>query len=172
MGGLKDVVGSNLISIVGKSAPLLATVLGSPLAGIALSLIASLFGADPKNIGDLVSKIQNDEEANIKLKELELKHQETLVQIASNDFETETKDKQDARKYGYLYRDFLLHMSYLVTLGFFAALFLLFIPLTISEAEKNLLSMLVGMLASKWQTIIDFFYGSSRFQRQQFNKKN
>jgi len=53
-------------------------------------------------------------------------------------------------------------MAYLVTLGFFAALFLLFMPWQLNGDEKNLLSMLVGMLASKWQTIIDFFFGSSR----------
>jgi len=57
---------------------------------------------------------------------------------------------------------FLKNMAYLVTLGFFAALFLLFMPWQLNGDEKNLLSMLVGMLASKWQTIIDFFFGSSR----------
>lgn len=57
---------------------------------------------------------------------------------------------------------FLKNMAYLVTFGFFCALFLLFFPWALGGDEKNLLSMLVGMLASKWQTIIDFFFGSSR----------
>lgn len=172
MGGLKDVIGSNLIGIVRGTAPILGTVLGSPLAGVALSLIANCFGGNPKDIGDLLNKIKLDANASVKLREIELQHQEILQHIASHDFEIEVQDKEDARKYGYLYKDFLLHMSYFVTVGFFAALFLLFIPLTISESEKNLLSMLVGMLASKWQTIIDFFYGSSRYQRQSFKNKN
>lgn len=89
-----------------------------------------------------------------------------LEKIASNDYATEVDDRKNARQYGVGYKDFLRWMAYLVTFGFFAALFLLFIPLNLDSEEKNLLSMLVGMLASKWQTIIDFFYGSSRHNNQ------
>lgn len=59
---------------------------------------------------------------------------------------------------------FLRVMAYLVTLGFFGALLLLFLPITVSSTQRELLSMLIGMLASKWQTIIDFYYGGSKKQ--------
>lgn len=64
------------------------------------------------------------------------------------------------------YKDFLRHMAYLVSFGFFGALLLLFLPITINPSARELLSMLIGMLASKWQTIIDFFYGSSRSRQK------
>jgi hypothetical protein len=162
MAGLTDVIESDLRETVGKVAPLLATVLGSPLAGVAVSLIASAFGVSSTDRAKIISAIHDDPEATQKLEALEFKHEEILENIASFNYSTEVEDRKDARQFGGLYKDFLRHMAYVVTFGFFCALFLLFLPMSIGVEEKNLLSMLVGMLASKWQTIIDFFFGSSR----------
>ncbi len=93
-----------------------------------------------------------------------------LAKIASTDYYTEVSDRVDARKYSSEYKDFLRHMAYVITLGFFAALALMFLPIVVDNSEKELLSMLIGMLVSKWQTIIDFFYGSS--SRLTHNKTN
>lgn len=166
MAGLAGVIENDILPFVSKAAPLLGSVLGTPLAGVAISLIANAFGVNPKDISGISSALSADPEAAIKLKTIEFEHAETLAKVASTDYATEVEDRKDARQYGGLYKDFLRHMAYLVTLGFFAALFLLFLPLQVTEEEKNLLSMLVGMLASKWQTIIDFFFGSSRHNSQ------
>jgi hypothetical protein len=167
MDGLTDVIESkakNLALLVGASAPLLASVLGSPLAGVALSLIASAFGAPSNTVEEITSKIKNDPESAIKLKTIEYQHAETLAQIAAQKYATEVDDRKSARENAPLYRDFLKHLAYLVTIGFFGALILLFSPIPINPntLDRELLSMLVGVLVSKWQTIIDFFYGSSK----------
>jgi hypothetical protein len=167
MGGLSDVIESNILPIVGKVAPLLGSVLGTPLAGVAISLIAQAFGVSPHNLDEVANALATSPDAAIKLKTLEYDHAETLAKVAGQNYATEVNDRKDARHYGFLYKDFLRHMAYLVTFGFFLSLFALFLPLTISGEEKNLLSMLVGMLASKWQTIIDFFFGSSRHNNSQ-----
>lgn len=165
MAGLIDVIeSSGLVGAVSKVAPILGTVLGTPLAGIGVSLLASLFGVDPKNVKELASVIKDDPESSIKIKTLEYEHVETLAKIASTDYGIEVDDRKNARQTAVLYKDFLRHMAYLVTFGFFGALVLLFCPIPINPSARELLSMLVGMLASKWQTIIDFFYGSSRKQ--------
>lgn len=166
MAGLSDVIKNDLFPLVNKSAPLLAGVLGSPLAGVAVSLIANAFGANTQDIRTLVETINNDPDCDAKLKQAELTHAETLMKINSDNFALQVQDKQDARKYAGQYKDFLRHLAYLVTFGFFGALLMVFFPLEISPEEKNLLSLLVGMLASKWQTIIDFFFGSSSPNRQ------
>jgi hypothetical protein len=166
MAGLTDVIESEIIPIVGKAAPLLASVLGSPLAGVAVSLIAQAFGIRSQDVAELAHTISGDPDATRKLEAIEYAHEEMLQKIASTDYATEVDDKKNARQYGGMYKDFMRNFAYLVTMGFFVALFLLFIPLNLGAEEKNLLSMLVGMLASKWQTIIDFFYGSSRHNNQ------
>ena len=162
MAGWKEFIEYEILPIVSKSAPLLSGVLGSPLADVAFSLIAKAFDINPANMDQIARALKDDPDAVRKLEAVEYAHEEMLKKIASGDYATEVDDRKNARNFGNLYKGFLVHMAFLVTFGFFAALFLLFVPLNLGGEEKNLLSMLVGMLASKWQTIIDFFYGSSR----------
>ena len=164
MGGLTDVIESDakkLLSAVGSAAPLLASVLGSPLAGVAVSLVSQAFGVPSNNVDQLVAAIGTTPDAAAKLKQLEYDHLTTLMQIQSTGFQLQVQDKQDARKYMLINKNFLKIFAIIVTLGFFSVMFLMFTRLDISPVEKNLVSMLVGMLASKWQTIVDFYYGSS-----------
>ncbi len=165
MGGSTDVIKSKIIPLVSKAAPLLGAVLGTPLASVALSLISQAFGVSGGSITALDNALTGSPETALKLKTLEYEHAEMLAKIASTDYETEVDDRKDARhNNSVLYKDFLRHMAYLVTIGFFGSLVLLFSPVSVNPEARDLLSMLIGMLVSKWQTIIDFFYGSSRKQ--------
>ncbi len=164
MAGLVDVIESSLLNIVSKSAPLLGTVLGMPgWAGIGLSLIAKAFGLNSNDQNDIMQAISGTEDAESKLKQIETSNAPVLAEIAMKNFALETADKQSAREYGDHYKEFLKAMAIIVTIGFFGALGMVFtIGTGINEIEKELLCILLGMLASKWQTIIDFFYGASK----------
>lgn len=150
-----------LIELIGSSFPLLANALTKPGANLLISLISKLFGINSNSIDDITKAISNDPEANIKLKRLEDEHCEALKKIESSDYAISVEDRKDARKNSVLYKDFLRHLAYIVTFGFFGCLCLLIFKFDINNNARDLLSMLIGMLASKWQTIIDFFYGSS-----------
>jgi hypothetical protein len=167
MAGLKDVIASS----VGKIAPLLGSVLGSPLAGVGISLLAQMFGLHPDNLAGIAEKVA-DPANEITIKRLEADHLETLAKVGAGNYAVEVEDRKNAREHAVCYKDFLRHLALMVTIGFFGTLALLFLPITIPVDEKNLLAMLVGMLASKWQTIIDFFYGSSRPQTNQGGLKS
>ena len=158
---MSDFFGETLFPAVAKAAPILAGALGGPAAGLAVGLIANLFGADPKNTDDIIQKMSQDPNATIKLKELELQNIKELKALDSKNFQMEVEDRKDAReKNNPFYCQFMKHMAYFITIGFFGALFLLFFPqVNLNSEEKQILSLLIGMLASKWQTIIDFFYG-------------
>lgn len=172
MDGLKDVIGSSLGKFVGVASPLLASVLSTPLAGVAVSLLAQVFGVPARDTESLLDAMRNDPDAAQKIRDIENRHQEALATIAGQNYGVEVDDRKNAREHAVCYKDFLRHMAFVVTIGFFSVLLLLFVPIDISNDEKNLLSMLVGMLASKWQTIIDFFYGSSRPQTNQGGLKS
>jgi hypothetical protein len=154
--------GNSLLSLVSKYAPFLGAVLGTPFAGMGLSIIARALGLDSTKADAIQSALVADPNLALKLKEIEATHATELAQILAQEYAVEVDDRKDARKNSVLYKDFIRHMAYLVTLGFFGALMMLFFPLDIESGHRELLSMLVGMLVSKWQTIIDFFYGSSR----------
>lgn len=159
MDGWNDVTRSKIAGVVGSVAPILGKALLGNAGGVLVSLLGNIFGSGSAD--SLAAAIANDPEAAIKLRTLENQHAEFLADIDKQNFGIETADRQDARKYAEANRPFLITMSFVVTAGFFGVLLMLFMPWNISEEGKNLLSMLVGMLASKWQTIIDFFFGSS-----------
>lgn len=88
---------TSLISVVGKAAPLLGTLLGSPIAGIVLSIIASHFGVS-KDAGAILSALSSTPDADIQLKQLEDAHCEELAKLASTDYQTEVDDRKNARE--------------------------------------------------------------------------
>lgn len=153
-----------LAKIIGTAAPVMAAALTGNAAGVVVALLEHAFGMAPGAVSGLVDKIAGDPEASYRLRALELQHAQFIADLDSKNLATESADRQDARKYSPSYRGFLIQMAFIVTAGFFGVLALLFVPMDISDEGKNLLSMLVGMLASKWQTIIDFFFGSSHSQ--------
>jgi len=60
-------------------------------------------------------------------------------------------------------RVFLRHLTYLVTVGFFFVLAAAFLnKADMDPSKRDLISMLIGVLISKWSTIIDFWFGASR----------
>jgi len=151
-----------LLSLVKTTAPIVASALGSPIAGVAVSLIASAFGIKGNDQNAIVNAIKSDPDAAFKLKELEYTHAEELKKIASTDFQTAVSDKMNAREYSKQYIGFMKYMAAMVTIGFFIALFMCFLPqLNISDPEKQILLVFIGVLTSKFQTIIDYFFGSS-----------
>ena len=87
----------NLTDIVSKAEPLLANSLLSPIAGLGMSLIANVFGADPKDTKDVITKILGDPEAEAKLKKLEYDHKEALENIQAVNYKTEVDDRRSAR---------------------------------------------------------------------------
>lgn len=89
---------NELVSYVSKIAPLLGSVLGSPLAGVAVSMIGNAFGVKTTDPDNLLKLLLADPDAMLKLKELELKHQETLLQIEAQNFQSAISDKDSARK--------------------------------------------------------------------------
>lgn len=152
----------SLISQVSQYAPALGLALGGPAGGVVGALVSAAFGIDSNDPKKLIEKIAADPGAGLKLKQIEYQHAQFLAEINSKNYVTEVDDRKDARKNSPIFKNFLLWMAVLVTIGFFVTLFLLFFPqVQVSSDEKQLLAALVGVLISKWQTIIDFFYGSS-----------
>jgi hypothetical protein len=86
----------DVAKLVFKSAPVLASVLGGPLAGVGVSLLSGLFGGSSFDPATLLEKIQNDPTSAEKLKELEYQHSEMLAQIQQ--FSNEVADRKDARQ--------------------------------------------------------------------------
>ena len=79
-------------------APLLGSAVGGQAGGIVGSLIATAFGGNFQNQQDLLTKIQSDPEAAIKLRQLQDQHQEALMVLENQKAAIITADIQNARK--------------------------------------------------------------------------
>ncbi len=99
MGGITaHTVIDAIADTVKVSAPILGSVLGSPAAGIGLSLLASMFHVEPDKAAELLQAIQSDPDSILKLKQIENQHATALARIASSDYQTEVDDRKSARE--------------------------------------------------------------------------
>lgn len=75
----------SLISVIEKSAPIIANILGGPFAGTAISLLESAFGVKSDQLENVIA---NDPDAAIKLKKIEIDHKEALAKLSVEDVES------------------------------------------------------------------------------------
>lgn len=137
-------------------APTLASVLGSPIAGIAISLISSAFGLTSKKPEDILNAIAQTPDAQIRLKQLESEHAIELAKIANIDYETEVDDRKAARE-----REITLHdhvpaiLAYLFVACYVAVQFYcIFMPNTINDIISARVQDILIM-------VVSYYFGSS-----------
>ncbi len=104
-------------------APTIASALGGPLAGLAVSAISKAVGVDEKDVGDLIAnnKLTAEQVAQVKLAEIELKRQEN--ELGLNFESLAVDDRKSAREMQATTRSIVPPaLAAIVTLGFFGIL--------------------------------------------------
>ena len=140
-------------------APTIATALGGPLAGMAVSAVSKAIGCTPEEVQNVISsnKLDATQVAALQQAELELKKQ---AQEMSLDFaKLAVDDRKSARDMQSVTKSFippLLALS--VTGGFFGILVGLMYG-QIQHAPQ--IDIMLGSLGTAWTGIIGFYFGSS-----------
>ena len=152
---------------VAKFAPNIAGAIGGPFSAIAITLLENLFGVKSDQ---LPIAIASNPDSEVKLKELELKHGETLAFYENSDYNLQINDNQDARKReteiikatGKF--DWVQHACALISVtGFFTVIFI--VALTkLDQSDHDILYMLLGVLGSTFTQIYQYYFGSSKKQ--------
>lgn len=144
---------------VSKYAPLLGSVLteANPIAGMVVMMLAKLFNSTSEP-SDILNKIALDPQAGEKLKELELEHQDALIQNQVEDRinarDRETKVIQLTGK-----RDWVLDfLSFIVVVGFFILCILNYF---VKPDDDNIVVMLIGQISSGFMLCLSYYFGSS-----------
>lgn len=147
-----------------KDAPLLAQTLGGPFAGIAVSLISSVFGSD-SNPDEVLKSIIKDPEAAIKLKTLELQHQEELQKLQLQSYETEVDDRKNAREREKVTQDkvpAIIAMTF--TTGYLLMMAIVIVMAIVDHlgaTEQKLLDIAEMGLTNGMIVILSYYFGSS-----------
>lgn len=142
-------------------APTIATALGGPLAGMAVSAISKAIGVDEKDVGDLINnnKLTADQIAQVKLAEIELQKQ--AQELGLNFEKLAVDDRKSAREMQAATRSIVPPaLAACVTVGFFAILGGMMFG-KMSVADNTALTMMLGSLGTAWTGIIAYYFGSS-----------
>jgi hypothetical protein len=141
-------------------APTIATALGGPLAGMAVSAISKAVGVDEDKVQDLISsnKMTPDQIAQVKLAEIELKRQENELGL---NFETlAVDDRKSAREMQATTRSIVPPvLAAIVTLGFFGIMVMMLLGKV--DSNNPAILMMLGSLGTAWTGIIAYYFGSS-----------
>lgn len=158
----------NIISAVESAAPALATALGGPTAGMAVSLLAHMFGADPKNPEDIYNKIQADPDSQLKLKQLEIDQSEISQKYNVAEVQAEENDVANARneevkldqinKYHIWVLPFF---GLLISIGFFTVVTFVFVT-KMDESDHDVLYTMIGVLGATFSQVYQNFFGGWR----------
>lgn len=141
-------------------APTIATAMGGPLAGMAVSAISKAIGVDPDKVGDLISsnKLSAEQIAQVKIAEIELQKQAN--DLGLNFEKLEVEDRKSAREMQATTRSLMPPiLAGSVTIGFFAIMTLMFFN-KLDDSNPAILMML-GSLGTAWTGIIAYYFGSS-----------
>ena len=141
-------------------APTVATALGGPLAGMAVSAISKAIGVEPEKVGDLISntKLTAEQIAQVKLAEIELQKQ--AQELGLNFEKLAVDDRKSARDMQMATRSWvppLLAAS--VTVGFFGILVMMLLGKV--DSNNPAILMMLGSLGTAWTGIIAYYFGSS-----------
>jgi hypothetical protein len=108
-------------------APTVATALGGPLAGMAVSAISKAIGVDEDKVQDMISsnKLNADQVAQLKLAEIELAKQ--AQELGLNFEKLEVEDRKSAREMQATTRSMMPPLlASAVTVGFFGIVVMMF----------------------------------------------
>ena len=146
-------------------APSIATALGGPLAGLAVTAISKALGIDEKDVQKTIETGKLSAEQMMSLKQAEIELQAKAQELGLN-FETlATQDRKSARDMQMATKSLVpAILAFVVTIGFFGILIGL---MTDNVTKSDALLLMLGSLGTAWTAIISFYYGSSANSEKQ-----
>lgn len=141
-------------------APILGGALGGPAGAAVGAMIANQFGVDDPTPGNIMAAIKADPDAAVKLREVEMRHQERLIELENDRFRIETADVQDARK---------THQHHWMPSALTICLILMFgcafgslIFLSMPEGNRDMVNFMLGQLSGWLSGAVVYWVGSTR----------
>jgi len=146
-------------------APSIATALGGPLAGLAVTAISKALGIDEKNVQSTIASGKLSAEQMMSLKQAEQQLQAKAQELGLDFEKLATDDRKSARDMQTTTKSMIpAILAMFVTIGFFGILFALMMGYATKSDE---LMIMLGSLGTAWTGIIGFYFGSSAHSEKQ-----
>lgn len=147
--------------VIKKGAPLLGGVIGGPAGAAIGGLVAKVFGGDPTDPAELMARVKADADAAGKLKQIEIENHTRLAEIDLENTESaRSREIEITKVTGKLNWPMYL-LAGVVVVGFFAIIAIL-IFVNIPVGSKDIMFMLLGVLAAQFGAVCNYFFGSSK----------
>jgi len=146
-------------------APGIATALGGPLAGLAVTAISKALGIDEKDVQSTIETNKLSADQLISLKQAEIELQAKAQELGLNFEKLATDDRKSAREMQIANKSIIPAVLAIgVTVGFFAILIGL---MTDNVTKSDALLLMLGSLGTAWTAIVSFYFGSSAHSEKQ-----
>jgi membrane-bound ClpP family serine protease len=142
-----------------KLVPTIATCLGGPLAGLAVTAVSKALGIDEDKVQDVIDSGKLNAEQIASLKQAEIELQRQAQELGLNFEQLAVQDRASARDLQKETKSIVPPLlSILVTIGFFGILGGL---MSGKIMTSDALMLMLGSLGTAWTGIIAFYFGSS-----------
>jgi hypothetical protein len=141
-------------------APTIATCLGGPLAGLAVTALSKLFGVAPDDVKGMIEdgKLSAEQIEAVKVEEIRFKEQTQALGL--NFEQLAVEDRKSARSMQSETKSTVpAVLSYAITIGFFGILGA--IMLDYAKDNNQPLLIMLGSLGTAWVSVISFWFGST-----------
>jgi hypothetical protein len=140
-------------------APTIATCLGGPLAGLAVTAISKALGVDEDKVQDTINQGKLNADQIVCIKQAEIELEKSAQELGLNFEQLAVQDRASARDLQKETKSIVPPvLSVLVTVGFFGIL----IGLMSGQIHtSDALMLMLGSLGTAWTGIIAFYFGSS-----------
>lgn len=148
-------------TIIRKGAPLLGGIIGGPGGAAIGGLVAKVFGGDPTDPADLMARVESDNDAMVKLAEIETTNETRLAEIAFENTKSARDREVEVTKATGRMNWPMYVLAGVIVIGFFVVIGLL-LAVSIPAGSKEIFLMLIGVLGAKFGDIVNYFFGSSK----------
>ena len=150
--------------IVASIAPTIATALGSPIAGMAISAVTSALGLAPDAKDEAINAaITANPDLLLKLKESEIAFKQRIAELGIDLERIHSEDRNSARNRQVQLKDQVPNvLAFVVIVGFFATVGYVFSGNIMLAGEQGILvGTIIGYVSAKADQVLSYFFGSS-----------
>jgi len=155
-----------LIGLVKGAAPAVATALGGPMAGKAVSMISGMLGVD-NNVESVTKALQADPSLALKLRELDLKELE-LHNADRNS--ARTREVEMAKADVHFITKNITSLLAIGTLASTMAMTALVFFVNFPDSQENIIIFVLGFLSSAATQVLSYYFGSSAGSKEKDEK--
>jgi len=148
-------------------APTIATALGGPLAGLAVTAISKVLGVDEKDVQNTIDsgKMTSDQIAQIKIAEIEFQKQ--TQELGLNFEKLATDDRKSAREMQISTKSFVPALLSVLVVTAWVLIQYFLLTHVIAQEMRELVARILGTLDAALLLVLNFYFGSSNHSEKQ-----